>query len=1392
MDLLNPEASNGGVGSFLSHPLPQKHENDSPMNRIYQARLSGLEVSRDGKDFEAASFGSLGRCPLWSHHQLFQDAVNYYLVALGALADQNSDNRVIRDLRARLEEWWGTRGGDGRECLRDSIRRVLSVLPEAASLDDAFGVILEGSTSKSEERVMALTLLLSKCGGDAAIQQGGRGYFPRLCDPKCNPTWDYSPEALAAEDGASRLAAVIHGEGGQKDLEAIAVQMELGWTVKVQPGSYFEGEDAKNRLKEAIVHWRKAIASPSPRLSEALASIEADPDAELVRFEKETDKLPDDLTISRNRKAAPDLTFASLLFKHFPCELTRALLKLGTKAPKVGAVKATADPLASLGDDPIKLARGSRGLVFPAFTALPAWNPASPGEPVWKEFDIAAFKEALKALNQFNQKTLERDEKLAKAETLRAYMLGESDVLPKSSEGAEESSAPPRPGADEERWKLLQDLEKELGENLNEGGWGLSRASLRGFRDIVEIWNKKPAATPGDLRKIVVDYQADEKNRRDIGSVQLFLLLCEERYHKLWKTNDPEDDRWKILQHAVQVHQLEREIERFKKPIRLTPANAVHSRRLFMFSDLKDKVAKVKFGTHLDNEGSQRNYVEAAIALREGAIWSETRVRMFYSAPRLHRDELLGGEESRWLQPMMAALGFVNPDPRGAFDSALSLMPEQLGDGTIRHLLNLPVTLDAAPLHAALGKAERWKGQFNGTKDKSLHLHWPGTEKTDATKRNRWWENPEVIANGFTVLANDMGQRNAGAWSLLRVTCWKPDTKRPVRSIGHDGTREWFAEVIATGMYRLPGENQRVLVKGEWKTEKSGAKGRMPTEDEYRAARNIAKGLGTDKTVLSNWLGEEGEKSFPELNDKLITIANRRLSRLGTYHRWSCFSVDHLPTEERKQKAKENLERELSAYQDERVKVLADVLSSGDVDGFRSRAGSLFEDLRDELNGLLVQIADRVAPLRRGRWVWDRPSDAKYGQLIRDESDHTPKIRGQRGLSMDRLEQVEGLRRLFLRFNRAWDREAGVAAKFGRDDRGRESGEPCRELLDKIERMKEQRINQTAHLMLAQALGVRLKAHEVLDPKERQRRDLHGEYEKIPGREPVDFIVIEDLSRYLSSQGRAPSENSRLMKWAHRAVRDKLKMLAEEPFGISVVEVVPAYSSRFHAANGQPGSRLYEFQKLEKFHRTSLEKLAGRTAKNEKVRADAAAKLIAQFEQLDEINEELRAARKPQHTLFFPRAGGPLFLAAKDGSPVQADVNAASNLGFRAIAAPGCIDIHRRIRATTKRAKNQVEYIPRTDNAREKAAFDAKDRIVMEGKISKKFEKSTSPNFFYEPDGLMPTACESFDRAMLNGKPLASGVALWSIANDAIFLRCVELNDRRLNKWIGDKDDISV
>ncbi len=58
------------------------------MNRIYHGRVNKVEIL-DGKDEQGNSKWKPRENwqeALWRHHELFQDAVNHYIVALAALA----------------------------------------------------------------------------------------------------------------------------------------------------------------------------------------------------------------------------------------------------------------------------------------------------------------------------------------------------------------------------------------------------------------------------------------------------------------------------------------------------------------------------------------------------------------------------------------------------------------------------------------------------------------------------------------------------------------------------------------------------------------------------------------------------------------------------------------------------------------------------------------------------------------------------------------------------------------------------------------------------------------------------------------------------------------------------------------------------------------------------------------------------------------------------------------------------------------------------------------------------------------------------------------------------------------------------------------------------------
>jgi len=1345
------------------------------MNRIYQGRVTKLELLDDkGKEVLKELSLQEGEALLWDFHQLFQDAVNYYLVALGSLADpaQAGAHRVIRELRQRLEAAWDQfprqlPSGETARSLRDSIAPWLG-LSATATLEEAFHKILEGNRVSKEWRVLALEELLHFCSGEGKIQQEGRSMFPRFCLATYLGEYNTGKTADLRAYGEGRLSSEFHGLQTDEELKAFAKELELGWVVNIsRRGKPISGEEVRERLLKAIAHFgcfygtHEAQTKMGSRVSTFLSENQSYRE-HFLHIEKRLKEMAAEEfdEIPPNERSIPDRLEACLLFKYFPSPELAELIKVSFPPKEAKKRKAEVLPFEKLEDDAIKLSRGERGYIFPSFTAAAYGEDHEWGTARWKEFDIAAFKEALKALNQFNQKTEEREKELQRLQARLEYMTVEGvEWSPaKAGEGEEEEKTPSKLAGDP-RFELGKELLKELSDELVEGEWGITRASLRGYQKIREKWNALENPSAESCAEVVKKAQQEDPD--GMGSAPLFYALCESKYHALWRNTSESGESSgharDMLYAFCDLNQLESDIERKKEAIRLTPAEPRHSRRLFMFSDLTGH-SRVRYSG---------NMVDVSIALKEDGVLKEGRVRLHFSAPRLHRDELLGGG-SAWLQPLMRPLRLEEKPTSSSFESAVSLMPDFDREGKIRMLLNFPVDLDVEWLQTGLGKAARWKAQFNGVKDKSIHLHWAGTA-TDSTRKTPWWENPEIIKDGFTVLGIDLGQRMAAAWALIQARSGQPDTKRPCRNIGSDGEREWSAEIIQTGAMRLPGENARGNCGKQYRNEGWSRRGRTASAAEYEAALELARHLGMDGVpdAASGWVGRNPkDKSYPQQNSALIRLANRRLSRLGTYHRWSC-----LPDQNEK-RAKATL-HEVAAYPEHGD--WASLLNENRLDAFRKVSGEAFLALRGELLDILLAIAGRTAPLRGRKWQWrQRDADTLYGELTvtgRGSDSASKKVRFQGGLSIERIEQLEGLRKLFQRYNRMLDRNPGKPAKFGKEAREQCPGEPCPALLRKLDQLKEERVNLTAHLILAQALGLRPKQGERTSSEKRLQSDLHGEYEKIPGRNPVDFIVLEDLGKYRTSQRRAPGENARLMKWSHRAVLDKVKLLAE-PFGLPVLEIPAAYSSRFNAASGCPGSRCMEVGKMES-HRVS--RLKEREAGNPDAQI-----LYEQLEYISAQNRELNL-RKPGHaplTLLLPRVGGPLFLSAKGDLPVQADTNAAANLALRAIAAPECMDIHRRIR--TERKKEQ--YVPVRANKREKAAFARGDRVCV-SEPSAKLRAASITNFFYDPENIGVFDVADLKKDAYPSRRLISGISWHKRLRELEYRRCVEINENRMVRW---------
>jgi hypothetical protein len=358
---------------------------------------------------------------------------------------------------------------------------------------------------------------------------------------------------------------------------------------------------------------------------------------------------------------------------------------------------------------------------------------------------------------------------------------------------------------------------------------------------------------------------------------------------------------------------------------------------------------------------------------------------------------------------------------------------------------------------------------------------------------------------------------------------------------------------------------------------------------------------------------------------------------------------------------------------------------------------------------LALLVVEHCLPLRKRHWHW------KGRRLKKPKEDeapgHVPMIRGARGLSVARLEQVSQLRQAYQSLAKQLKRYHDYPQEPGKPgieptptERAESVDDCCEPLLDKRNQLREERVNQIAHMILAEALGLELEdpakaTWEGLSKREAKSAcDLHGRYRHKLGRDgqPLprcDLIVLEDLSRYRTSQDRARSENSQLMNWCHRAVVEKLRDIAR-PFGITIVTVGAAYSSRFHSLSGLPGVRVNHVSR-EGLAQMPYAAWAKQTNRNGKPSPRAAwiGELLKLFAENPGFHGEL----------LMPVDGGKEFLPIpRDGEErathnglKNADENAAINIGLRALAHPDSLDIFTRIQT-----KAQDEQTLRVRNRR--------------------------------------------------------------------------------------------
>lgn len=348
----------------------------------------------------------------------------------------------------------------------------------------------------------------------------------------------------------------------------------------------------------------------------------------------------------------------------------------------------------------------------------------------------------------------------------------------------------------------------------------------------------------------------------------------------------------------------------------------------------------------------------------------------------------------------------------------------------------------------------------------------------------------------------------------------------------------------------------------------------------------------------------------------------------------------------------------------------------------RTEAKKKLEATRSPLRAVAEQLVDRDNSDLHSLWKnrWEQRTSEWRVQLKQLRRLILPRGKGQNksirrvgGLSYSRLGNIDKLYKLLKSFHtqpEPQDLRAGIKRLEAESDQGRKFGD---RILISRERMRENRVKQLASRVVEAALGIgsENKRHWVRRRKRPQGRIADSRFA------PCHVVVVEDLDNYRPEDKRPRRENRQLMNWAARNVR---KFLKEGCLlnGLHFEEVAPEYTSFQDSRTGAPGFRCVdvltdklriEFEELRSGSRRT--RFATALEKVKQGRGSARDRFLADLTRALEANPPMELPRTIRLT---HKKGGDLFVsAASDSSAskgIQADLNAAANIGLKALMDP--------------------------------------------------------------------------------------------------------------------------
>lgn len=1321
--------------------------------RIYQGRILSAQYDNASN----CTFDTPAIDALLETFNLFQDAVNYHLVALAGMADPY-DGTEMSAFSQQVKAIWRcpSRNKEGAATLQQSIRRTLPNLPENADFEDAIQEIFKTTERKELLPYVLQAIVLRIKSGD--IQQGSKDILPKLCSIGYTGNFDYSCKELLANAGNRKLHEIIDNpQVSEQKLKKLAAEMDLSWAgFKTKPND----EQTHSEL-----HTPEETAAKVKEATDALIKVlEAKTDSAFVKLEKElnitladfvqneiTNKTPifgadNCIAVDSQGSTKPsnkNIKLAAIFFMYYPSTTSAKMLSKKLRPPKKDAGENTLYDFNKLENDPFILCRGRKKYIYQAFSSLPAWEPAE--NNIYSiPWDVLAFSEAIKTLHSFQLKTEERKKHIEELKNKLRYI---EEGIGKITGDDDENDTPlPVLGGDP-RFELLKQLVKEIAPG-DYDNYTISQRALQNYEDVLQCWQKAEKQGASNEETFIKIVRKEQANSERFGASVLFEALCRKKYQPIWhnwqdNSKSPKPRSQNILKDFNHWQEIKQEIIQYERPVNITAADSIESPRQLLFSDLKNFGPKSK--GHEFVKG-QKNTIRLRVAVRNTSGHLEgATIIVRYSAPRFERDELgtdagcwLSDKKSdntvtSWLQPMMKALNLDSAQLNMKKEPAVALQIKEQKNAQKICYLNFPVSFDFTPIHDRIGKANIWNYQILKGKDEKLHLHWPGTY---TAAQSPWWKSQTLKSTGFTALSIDLGVRYAAAWALMNVQT-TPEVKTQKgtiikgRIIGNDGKNNWYGFCTKNGLIKIEGEGNGQNCDSEGRPLPSGI-GR-PTPEDEELATYLFKSANFEPCQATNVLDlcNQANQAFR----KLLNRCRKYQSLLVKFNN----SEQHNDILE--------AVHEYFTYNETTKQFIPEIhksLKEQDIPQVRALLLGALIKLRNKLPKAAEKLANLLLPRKYGEWIWVADSKPGYicsGHLVlHDNKTPQRRIFHRGGLSIARLSQIEELRRNLQSLNRILHTAPGEQADFGSSLRNIPVVDPCPDILRKIENIREQRVNKIAHEIVAQALGVRL-----LPPRKDKNTGhqdiVHGEYELIPNRKPVDFVILENLSRYLTSIDRTPEENSTLMRWAHRQIVAKIKQLLEEVFGIPVICTHAAYTSKFDAWTSAPGFRAVE---MTEWRLTNLGKKANENDQ----------KLYRIYKELYQQANDKRDGIK----LLMPDKynSGEFFLykSANEVHMRNADINAAINIGWRALAAPESLHLLHRVRLNKKKGEIKPVYSNKREKALEKWNFDLITDVGQSNDLA--------ASFWIDAGSDIPPMAHYRSTQPVNTCRLAHGKILWS------------------------------